>query len=75
MAKRSRQRSRSIALALALLAVVVIMYFVTIVKLEEQVHPDGTPQTWEETKQPQVLTSDFTAYARRDALAWASGNN
>jgi hypothetical protein len=51
------------------------MYFVTIVKREEQVHRDGTPQTLEETKQPHVLTSDFTAYARRDALAWASGND
>ena len=75
MAKLSRQRSRSIAIALALLAVVGIMYFVTIVKLEEQVHRDELPQTWEETKQPPVLTSDFTVYARRDALAWASGNN
>ena len=75
LAKLSRQRSRSIAIALALLAVVGIMYFVTIVKLEEQVHRDELPQTWEETKQPPVLTSDFTVYARRDALAWASGNN
>ena len=75
MAKRSRQRSRSIALALALAALAVIMFLVTIVKLEEQVHRDELPQTWEETKQPPVLTSDFTVYARRDALAWASGNN
>jgi len=75
MAKRSPQRSRSIAIALALTAFAVIMYFVTLVKLDEQAHRDELPQTREETKQPHVLTSDITAYARRDALDWASGNN
>ena len=51
------------------------MFLVTIVKIEEQVHQDGTPQTREDTKQPHVLTLDFTVYAKGDALAWASENN
>ncbi len=75
MTKRSPQRSRSKAIALALTAFAVIMFLVTIVKLEEQVHRDELPQTRDETKQPHVLTSDITAYARRYALTWASGNN
>ena len=45
LAKRSRRHSRSIAIALALLAFAVIMFLVTIVKLDEQVHWDGTQRT------------------------------
>lgn len=72
MAKRGRQRSKNVAIALALLALVVVMFLVTIVKLEEQVHRDRTPQTWEETKQPHVLTSDFTVYAIKSETIAAS---
>ena len=75
MAKRSPQRSRSIAIAIVLVVLAVIMFLVTIVKIEEQVHQDGTPQTREDTKQPHVLTLDFTVYAKEDVLAWASENN
>ena len=45
VAKRSRRGARSIAIALALLAFAVIMFLVTIVKLEEQVHRNGAHQT------------------------------
>jgi len=37
-------------MALALLAFAVIMFLVTMVKLEEQAHRNGTHQTQEETK-------------------------
>ncbi len=66
---RSRRRSRNIAIALALLAFAFIMYFVTIVKLGEQGHRNGTPRSGGETTQPHALTSDITAFAGGDAPA------
>ena len=71
--KRSRRRSRSIAIALTLLAFAAIMFLVTLVKLEQQVHRNGTPQTRGEMNQVHILTSDITAHARREVLAWGSG--
>ena len=73
---RSPRDSRNIAVALALLAFAVVMFLVTIVKFEEQLHRIGMPQTRGETAPPRLRTSGAAAFFPiSDALAWGSGTN
>lgn len=60
-ARRSPRDSRNIAIALALLALAAIMFFVTIVKFEEQIHRDGVFRTRAEAKPPRVRTPGAAA--------------
>ncbi len=75
-AQRSPRDSRNIAVALALLAFAVVMFLVTMVKFEEQMHRIGMSQTRGETAPPRVQTSGVaTVFSTGDALAWGSGAN
>lgn len=51
-ARRSRRDSRNVAVALALLGFSVIMFLVTIVKFEEQMHGNDMSQTGESQIRP-----------------------